>query len=146
MAEERSAAWLEGFRLGVADAARGWTRAICGSGPETLEKAEGYWAGRKAAERQHQPKREAGLVTADREASAVDWHTVAAPIAAVQGWRPQAVPAQPDPYRADWAGAGFSQPGPAGPSVPSRELYRAALKDALAHTADRDGCGECDGA
>jgi hypothetical protein len=83
---------------------------------------------------------------AAREVSAVDWPAVATPIAAVQGWRPQAVPAQPDPHLADWAGAGFSQPGPVGHSVPSRELYRAALKDALAYTADRDGCGECDGA
>ena len=56
MAEERSAAWLEGLRLGVADAATGATRTFCDGGPETLEKAEGYWAGRMAAERQ----REAG--------------------------------------------------------------------------------------
>jgi hypothetical protein len=27
-----------------------------------------------------------------------------------------------------------------------RDLYRAALQDALAFTTDRDGCGECDGA
>jgi hypothetical protein len=27
-----------------------------------------------------------------------------------------------------------------------RDLYRAALQDALAFTIDRDGCGECDGA
>jgi hypothetical protein len=26
-----------------------------------------------------------------------------------------------------------------------RELYRAALADALAYTTDRDGCAECDG-
>jgi hypothetical protein len=41
-----------------------------------------------------------------------------------------------------WAGQGFSRPGP-GPEVP-RDLYRAALQDALAHTTDRDGCSECD--
>jgi len=60
MAEERSGAWLEGFRLGVADAATGATRTFCDRGPETLEKAKGYWVGRTAAERQHQPQREAG--------------------------------------------------------------------------------------
>jgi hypothetical protein len=36
-----------------------------------------------------------------------------------------------------WAGPGFSRPGPAA-EVP-RELYRAALEDALAYTADPDG-------
>jgi hypothetical protein len=60
MAEQRSAAWLEGFRLGLADAATGATRTVCGSGPETLDKADGYWAGHKSAEQQHQPEREAG--------------------------------------------------------------------------------------
>jgi hypothetical protein len=25
-----------------------------------------------------------------------------------------------------------------------RDLYRAALEDALAYTTDRDGCGDCD--
>jgi hypothetical protein len=53
---------------------------------------------------------------------------------------------QPDPHQADWAGAGFSRPGPAPPPAPGRELYRAALEDALAYTSDRDGCAECDGA
>ena len=72
--------------------------------------------------------------------------TPAAPIAAAQGRRPQAALARPDPHEADWAGAGFSQPGPAEHSVPSRELFRAALEDALTFTADRDGCDECDGA
>jgi hypothetical protein len=43
-----------------------------------------------------------------------------------------------------WAGHGFSRAGP-GAEVP-RDLYRAALQDALAFTTDRDGCGECDGA
>ena len=41
-----------------------------------------------------------------------------------------------------WAGHGFTWPGP-GPEVP-RDLYQAALQDALAYTTDRDGCGECD--
>jgi hypothetical protein len=59
VAEERRAAWLEGFWFGVADA-RGWTRTICGGGPQTLDKADGYWAGHKSAEQQHQPEREAG--------------------------------------------------------------------------------------
>jgi hypothetical protein len=42
----------------------------------------------------------------------VDRPAVAAPIAAVAPWRPTAEPAQPDPHEADWAGRGFSQPGP----------------------------------
>jgi hypothetical protein len=41
-----------------------------------------------------------------------------------------------------WTGRGFSRPGP-GPEVP-RDLYRAALQDALAYTADREACGDCD--
>ena len=43
---------------------------------------------------------------------------------------------QPDPHQADWAGAGFSRPGPALPSPPGGELCRAALEDALAYTVD----------
>ncbi len=42
-----------------------------------------------------------------------------------------------------WAGHGFSRPGP-GAEVP-RDLYQAALQDALAFTIDRDSCSECDG-
>jgi hypothetical protein len=42
----------------------------------------------------------------------------------------------------DWVGPGFTRPGP-GAEVP-RDLYRAALEDALAYTTDRDGCGDCD--
>jgi hypothetical protein len=49
-----------------------------------------------------------------------------------------------DAVASAWAGHGFSKPGP-GAEVP-RDLYRAALQDALAFTIDRDGCGECDGA
>ncbi len=41
-----------------------------------------------------------------------------------------------------WAGRGFTRPGP-GPEVP-RDLYRAALQDALAYTTDREDCGDCD--
>ena len=48
-----------------------------------------------------------------------------------------------DAVASAWAGHGFSKPGP-GAEVP-RDLYRAALQDALAYTTDRDGCGECDG-
>jgi hypothetical protein len=73
-------------------------------------------------------------------APAMDWSTMAAPIAATQGWRPQAAPARPDPHEADWAGARFSEAGPAEHSAPSRELFRAALQDAQAFTADRNGC------
>jgi hypothetical protein len=79
-------------------------------------------------------------------ALAMDWRMLAAPIAATQRWRPPAASARLDPREADWAGTGFSRPGPAGHSAPSRELFRAALQDALAFTANRDGCGECDGA
>jgi hypothetical protein len=70
----------------------------------------------------------------------------AAPIAAAQRWRPATALARPDPHEADWAGTGFSHPGPTEHSAPRRELIRAALRDALAFTADRDGCGDCDGA
>ena len=49
-----------------------------------------------------------------------------------------------DAVASAWAGCRFSKPGP-GAEVP-RDLYRAALQDALAFTTDRDGCGECDGA
>jgi hypothetical protein len=41
-----------------------------------------------------------------------------------------------------WARHGFSRPG-LGAEV-SRDLYQAALQDALAFTTDRDGCRECD--
>jgi hypothetical protein len=54
----------------------------------------------------------------------------------------EAATAQPDTGRDNWAGHGFTRPGP-GPEVP-RDLYQAALQDALAYTTDRDGCGDCD--
>jgi len=50
--------------------------------------------------------------------------------------------AQPSAGWDGWAGRGFTRPGPRA-DVP-RDLYRAALEDALSYTADRDGCGECD--
>jgi len=60
--------------------------------------------------------------------------------------RPQAqAPRHPGPAgQAAWAGRGFTRPGPG--AEPPRELYLAALQDALAYTSDRDGCAECDGA
>jgi hypothetical protein len=76
-------------------------------------------------------------------APAMDWPTLAALIAAIQPGRPETAPTRPDPHEADWAGTGFSRPGPAEHSVPSRELFRAALEDALAFTADRDNCDGC---
>jgi hypothetical protein len=54
----------------------------------------------------------------------------------------QPVPPAADPHQGGWAGRGFTRPGP-GAEVP-RDLYRAALEDALAYTTDRDGCPECD--
>jgi hypothetical protein len=42
----------------------------------------------------------------------VDWAAAAAPIATVAPWRPTAEPTQPDPHEANWAGRGFSRPGP----------------------------------
>ena len=53
-----------------------------------------------------------------------------------------AFPAQADTDHGSWAGRGFTRPGP-GAEV-NRDLYRAALEDALAHTADHDGCTDCD--
>ena len=52
-----------------------------------------------------------------------------------------AVPAPAGADRGNWAGHGFTRPGP-GAEVP-RDLYRAALEDALAYTADHDGCTDC---
>jgi hypothetical protein len=51
-------------------------------------------------------------MTTTQQGREVDWPAVAAPIATVAPWRPAAVPAQPDPHEADWAGPGFSHPGP----------------------------------
>jgi hypothetical protein len=85
------------------------------------------------------------MATHDR-GPALDWDTLADPIAATQRWRPRTALARPDPHEADWAGTGFSKPGPAEHVPPSRWLFRAALQDALAFTANRDSCGECDGA
>jgi hypothetical protein len=59
-ATPKSPAYLEGFRLGAADVAAGAMTLICGGGPETAEKVQGYWAGRTAAERGRQAGLEAG--------------------------------------------------------------------------------------
>jgi hypothetical protein len=53
-----------------------------------------------------------------------------------------AFPARAGADRGSWAGRGFTRPGP-GAEVP-RDLYRAALEDALAYTTDHDGCTDCD--
>ena len=53
-----------------------------------------------------------------------------------------ACPAQAGADHGSWAGRGFTRPGP-NAEVP-RDLYRAALEDALAYTADHDGCTDCD--
>ena len=53
-----------------------------------------------------------------------------------------AFPARAGADGGSWAGRGFTRPGP-GAEVP-RDLYRAALEDALAYTADHDGCPDCD--
>jgi hypothetical protein len=55
---------------------------------------------------------------------------------------PEPVAAHAGTGPAGWPGRGFTRPGP-GTEVP-RDLYRAALEDALAYTADNDGCSECD--
>jgi len=49
--------WHEGYELGLRDGLTGGATCICGGGPQTLEMAWGYWAGREAGLRQ----REAGL-------------------------------------------------------------------------------------
>ena len=53
-----------------------------------------------------------------------------------------AFPARAGADGGSWAGRGFTRPGP-GAEVP-RDLYRAALEDALAYTTDHDGCPDCD--
>ena len=53
-----------------------------------------------------------------------------------------AAPGPASTDRSNWAGRGFTRPGP-GAEAPTG-LYRAALEDALAYTTDRDGCGDCD--
>jgi hypothetical protein len=42
----------------------------------------------------------------------VGWAAVAAPIATIAPWRPAAEPVRPRPHEHDWAGRGFSRPGP----------------------------------
>ena len=91
---------------------------ICGGGPETLEIADGYWAGREAG-LQTGGRARGGLVMADRnDGPAVDWGAVADPILATPPWRPRTrghpviAEAAADPHEHDWAGPGFTKPGP----------------------------------
>jgi hypothetical protein len=79
-------------------------------------------------------------------APAMDWTRLAAQIAATQPKGPETAPTWPDPHEAAWAGTGFSRPGPAEHSAPSRELFWATLEDALTFTADRDNCNGYQGA
>jgi hypothetical protein len=58
--DERGPRWYEGYQLGLRDALTGGMRCICGGGPETLEKVEGYWAGREAGLHQREATLEAG--------------------------------------------------------------------------------------
>src|SRR5215510_15557545 len=69
-------------------------------------------------------------------------HTDGSSLCPVLGGSGGYAPAQPQPKTAahqpaQWAGRGFTRPGP-GAEVP-RDLYRAALEDALAYTTDHDG-------
>jgi hypothetical protein len=52
--------WYEGYQLGLRDGLTGRLTLICDGGPETLEKAGGYWAGREAGLQQREAAREAG--------------------------------------------------------------------------------------
>jgi hypothetical protein len=56
--DEHGPRWYEGYQLGLRDALTGSMTLICG-GPETLEKVEGYWAGREAGLRQREAAPEA---------------------------------------------------------------------------------------
>jgi hypothetical protein len=72
-----------------------------------------------------------------------DSQAVAAdPIAATAPGQQVAAPHTHKTAQRGWARAGFTRPDSAA-EVP-RDLYRAALQDALAYTTDRDGCGDCD--
>jgi hypothetical protein len=62
------------------------------------------------------------------EVQEVDWTAVAAPIAAVAPWRP--APGA-DTREADWAGRGFTKPGPE-PDVGYRAGYAPADAEARA--------------
>ena len=70
------------------------------------------------------------------------WAVGADPIAATAPGQHVATAHAHETAQRAWAGPGFTRPGP-GAEVP-RDLYRAALQDALAYTTDRDACGDCD--
>jgi hypothetical protein len=57
---EHGPRWYEGYQLGLRDALTGGMTCICGGGPETREKVEGYWAGREAGLQQREAAPEAG--------------------------------------------------------------------------------------
>ena len=57
---EHGPSWYKGYQLGLRDALTGGMTLICGGGPETLEKADGYWAGREAGLQQREAAPEAG--------------------------------------------------------------------------------------
>ena len=76
------------------------------------------------------------------DAPSKDRAAAADPSAAPAPGRPPATTQTHDTTQRAWAGPGFTRPGP-GAEVP-RDLYRAALEDALAYTTDRDACGDCD--
>jgi hypothetical protein len=58
--DEHGPRWHEGYQLGLRDALTGGMTLICGGSPETLEKVEGYWAGREAGQQQREAAPEAG--------------------------------------------------------------------------------------
>jgi hypothetical protein len=70
------------------------------------------------------------------------WAVGADPIAATAPGQHVATAHAHETAQRAWAGPGFTRPGP-GAEVP-RDLYRAALQDALAYTTDHDGCSDCD--
>ena len=57
---EHGPRWHEGYQLGLRDALTGGMTLICGAGSDTLEKVEGYWAGREAGQQQREAAPEAG--------------------------------------------------------------------------------------
>jgi hypothetical protein len=57
--DEHGPRWHEGYQLGFRDALTG-SMTLIGGGPETLEKVEGYWAGREAGLQQREAAPEAG--------------------------------------------------------------------------------------
>jgi hypothetical protein len=76
-------------------------------------------------------------MTAAQQGREAGWPAVAAPIATVALWRPAAAPVQPDPHEADWAGPGFSHPGP----TENDEARQLADAEAWARRLPPPGCG-----